>query len=147
MGVIANFLIFMNMRGATVLFAVMLCLLQSESRAASNESISVVGAGIGGAAFSYYLKQYGCDNDIRVFEANDYIGGRINEVTFGGQLEELGADAWSPVNLYIQEIVQDLNIPLANNTGVGNGEIGIWSKDGFSSWRKILIKNTAVDAC
>merc|ERR1712110_911535 len=123
-----------------VIFA--LCALWLDStHAASNDTISVVGAGIGGGAFSYYLKRFGCDNSIQVFEANNYIGGRINEINFGGQLLELGADAWSPVNLYLQEVVKELKIPLANNTGVGNGEIGIWGKEGLATWKKIVVKN------
>ena len=37
------------------------------------------------------------------------------------KLEEIGADAWSPVNFYIQELVKDLGIDIGNSSFTGNG--------------------------
>lgn len=62
-------------------------------------------------------------------------------------MEEIGADAWSPVNYYIQELQQELGIELGNDTYVGNGQVGIWSSDGFVAYKKIALQNIDTDAC
>lgn len=62
--------------------------------------VAIVGAGIGGAACSYFLHQFAPDILIDVYEKNDIVGGRLKHVTFGGEVCEVGGDAWSSVSKY-----------------------------------------------
>jgi predicted NAD/FAD-binding protein len=59
--------------------------------------VAVVGAGIGGAACSYFLHQFAPNTLVDVYEKEDIVGGRLKHVTFGGEVCEVGGDAWSSV--------------------------------------------------
>ena len=92
----------------------------------SRTKVAVVGAGIGGASFSYYLTQLFPSDSllIDVYETNDYIGGRLKHTNIGGHAYDLGGDVWSSVNEYMVSLAQELDIPvddtpINNSTGFG----------------------------
>lgn len=84
--------------------------------------VAVVGAGIGGAAFSHYLqrelKKAGLPPaKITVFERNGYIGGRIQEapsVWKKGPDSELGAHYWAGHHVNMEALQQELNVSLSD---------------------------------
>lgn len=127
-----------------------------------SQRISIVGAGIGSAACSYYLDKLGNITEVDVFDSNDYIGGRVKETFFGGEMVELGADAWSVVNFYMQSIVKDLNISAKCSSDSNeylnfrsftqskayskDNNFGIWNGK-FIEWKKILLENLDIHYC
>lgn len=75
--------------------------------------ICVIGAGIGAAASSFYIRNRSlsaCGGNahvnITVFESRDYIGGRLKHIEFGPQRAkiEVGGAAWMSSNLYIRQL-------------------------------------------
>jgi len=92
--------------------------------------IAIIGAGIGGAACAYYTHKFGPNTVIDVYEQNSIAGGRLKHVTFGGEVVEVGGDAWSSVNYYLMEIMKDLIVPISNNSFDGNGKMGFFQGDG-----------------
>ena len=57
------------------------------------QSVAVVGAGIGGAAVAYYLRLANPGANVTVYEARDYIGGRLKHTMLHNTTIELGE--WS----------------------------------------------------
>ena len=55
-----------------------------------DRSIAIIGAGISGLTAAHALKKSGYNN-ITIFEAGDYIGGRINSMEVDGEVFETGA--------------------------------------------------------
>ena len=55
-----------------------------------NRSVAVVGAGMGGAAVAYYLRQADPTARVTVYEARDYIGGRLKHTVLHNTTIELG---------------------------------------------------------
>ena len=64
---------------------VFLCLLLS-LRLFCTEAlrVAVIGGGMGGASFAYYYSKLNPGADITVFEASDYLGGRLKHTTMHG---------------------------------------------------------------
>ncbi len=97
----------------------------------ATDDICIVGGGIGGASVAYFLSK---KQRIRVFESRDYIGGRLKHILMDGVTIELGGDAWSSANEYVEKIAKDLGInttsseptrlrdPISKNLGVWTGE-------------------------
>jgi len=76
-----------------------------------NRRVVVIGAGIGGGAFSYYWRKMHPEDDLVVFENRDYIGGRLKHVVMHGQVVELGGDAWSTaVNEYVVALAKEFGL-------------------------------------
>jgi len=99
----------------------------------ASKNVAIIGAGIGGGSTAYYLSKYAPRNsnpDIYIFEKENRIGGRMKHVTIGGEVCEVGADAWSSVNTYLMELYKELKIPLDNSGYDGNGEIGFYEGNG-----------------
>lgn len=75
---------------------------------------AVVGAGIGGAATAYYLRQeFGPGVKIDVFEDGS-VGGRLATVKIGDYEYETGGSVIHPLNLHMKHFVDKLgkfNIP------------------------------------
>ena len=73
--------------------------------------ISIVGAGIGGASVAFYHRKISSAGTVRVFDTNDYIGGRLKHAKIAGQVVELGGDAWSTAaNHYVVQLVKELGL-------------------------------------
>nr|XP_046231404.1 prenylcysteine oxidase 1 isoform X2 [Scatophagus argus] len=74
------------------------------------KKIAVVGAGIGGTAAAYYLRQeFGASVKIDVFEPAD-VGGRLATVTIGDYEYETGGSAIHPLNLHMKHFIEKLGI-------------------------------------
>ncbi|CAL9683484.1 unnamed protein product [Knipowitschia caucasica] len=75
------------------------------------KKIAVVGAGIGGSAAAYYLRQeFGPGVQIDVFEPGE-IGGRLSTVRMGDHEYEVGGAIIHPLNLHMKHFVDTLGIP------------------------------------
>lgn len=74
------------------------------------KKIAVVGAGIGGTATAYYLRQeFGPGVQIDVFESGA-IGGRLETVKMGDYEYEVGGAIIHPLNLHMKHFVDKLGI-------------------------------------
>lgn len=74
------------------------------------KKIAVVGAGIGGTATAYYLRQeFGPGVKIDVFESGA-IGGRLETVKIGDYEYEVGGAIIHPLNLHMKHFVDRLGI-------------------------------------
>lgn len=78
--------------------------------------VAVIGAGIGGGAFAHFFKLAHPDAEVVVYEARDYIGGRLKHTTLHNQTVELGGDAWSEVaNPYVVALAKELGVRRARS--------------------------------
>lgn len=68
----------------------------------------MVGAGIGGTAAAYYLRQeFGAGVKIDVFEPGT-VGGRLATVNIGNYEYETGGSVIHPLNLHMKEFIEKL---------------------------------------
>lgn len=68
----------------------------------------MVGAGIGGTAAAYYLRQeFGPGVKIDVFES-DVVGGRLATVKIGDHEYETGGSVIHPLNLHMKHFIEKL---------------------------------------
>lgn len=68
----------------------------------------MVGAGIGGTAAAYYLRQeFGAGVKIDVFEPGD-VGGRLATVKMGDYEYETGGSVIHPLNLHMKHFIEKL---------------------------------------
>ncbi|KAF6725893.1 Prenylcysteine oxidase [Oryzias melastigma] len=75
------------------------------------KKIAVVGAGIGGTAAAFYLRQeFGPAVKIDVFESGT-VGGRLATVKIGDYEYETGGSVIHPLNLHMKEFIEKLGIP------------------------------------
>ncbi|XP_057675807.1 prenylcysteine oxidase 1 [Corythoichthys intestinalis] len=95
-----------------------ICLSIRRSLASSPEllepptNIAVVGAGIGGAAAAFYLRQeFGATVKIDVFEPGD-VGGRLATAEMAKQEYETGGVVIHPLNLHMKHFVDKLGISM-----------------------------------
>ena len=90
-------------------------------------NIAVIGAGIAGLSAGYQLKKAGLSPVI--FEAEDYIGGRMSSETVDGFLIEKAAYTFPEFHKNIIRLLDQLNIsdtliptPGTSSTFAGNGD-------------------------
>ncbi|XP_060918160.1 prenylcysteine oxidase 1 [Labrus mixtus] len=75
------------------------------------KKIAVVGAGIGGTAAAFYLRQeFGAGVKIDVFEPES-VGGRLATVKMGDHEYETGGAVIHPLNLHMKHFIEKLGIP------------------------------------
>lgn len=75
------------------------------------KKIAVVGAGIGGSAAAYYLREeFGAGVKIDVFEPGT-VGGRLATVKIGDYVYETGGAVIHPLNLHMKHFIEKLGIP------------------------------------
>lgn len=71
----------------------------------------MVGAGIGGAATAYFLRQeFGAGVKLDVFEAAA-VGGRLATVKIGDHEYETGGAVIHPLNLHMKHFIDNLGKP------------------------------------
>lgn len=76
----------------------------------------MVGAGIGGTAAAYYLRQeFGAGVKIDVFEPGT-VGGRLATVNIGNYEYETGGSVIHPLNLHMKEFIEKLGKKKFNST-------------------------------
>lgn len=69
---------------------------------------AVVGAGIGGTAAAFYLRQeFGAGTKIDVYEPGD-VGGRLATVKIGDHEYEMGGAVIHPLNLHMKHFIEKL---------------------------------------
>jgi phytoene dehydrogenase-like protein len=119
----------------------------------SGQKIAVIGAGIAGASTAYYTKQKLPNATIVVFDARDYIGGRLHHITFAGETVELGGAAWTGANEYMQELASAMHVPVKGSTASSGsnvpgtlgapikGKLDIWQGDSFVNIERVSEKN------
>ncbi|ODV74811.1 FAD/NAD(P)-binding domain-containing protein [Cyberlindnera jadinii NRRL Y-1542] len=111
--------------------------------------IAVIGAGAGGTSFSYYLQRYTSHAfDIKIFDGNNYIGGRSTTVgNYAAKQQassnpdvlnssvELGGSVFVAPNKILVNAVEEFGL---TTDGVGNkhnkalqGTIGVWNGTEF----------------
>ncbi|XP_031133864.1 prenylcysteine oxidase 1 [Sander lucioperca] len=79
------------------------------------KKIAVVGAGIGGTAAAFYLRQeFGAGVQIHVFEPGA-VGGRLATVNIGDHEYETGGSVIHPLNLHMKHFIEKLGIPPRKN--------------------------------
>lgn len=68
----------------------------------------MVGAGIGGTAAAFYLRQeFGAGAKIDVYEPGD-VGGRLATVKIGDHEYEMGGAVIHPLNLHMKHFIEKL---------------------------------------
>lgn len=78
---------------------------------AQPRKIAVVGAGIGGTAAAFYLREeFGPGVKIDVFEPGD-VGGRLATVKIGDYEYETGGSVIHPLNLHMKHFIERLGLP------------------------------------
>lgn len=88
------------------------CLASAPELKAQPRNIAVIGAGIGGTAAAYYLRQeFGPGVKIDVFES-DTVGGRLATVKIGDHEYETGGSVIHPLNLHMKHFIEKLGIPV-----------------------------------
>ncbi|XP_049595025.1 prenylcysteine oxidase 1 [Syngnathus scovelli] len=96
--------------GAFLLLAICHSFASTQELHKPPSNIAVVGAGIGGSAAAFYLRQeFGPTVKIDVFEPGD-VGGRLATAQIANQEYETGGVAIHPLNLHMKHFVDKLGI-------------------------------------
>ncbi|XP_066495505.1 prenylcysteine oxidase 1-like [Tiliqua scincoides] len=100
--------------------------------------IGVIGAGIGGTAAAYFLRQrFGKDVLIDVFERGE-VGGRLATLNLEGQDYEAGGSILHPLNLHMKHFVKDLGLSTPQGQGgllgIYNGDEFVYEESGWYIW-------------
>jgi len=99
-----------------------------------SSTVCIVGAGIGGSSVAHFLRKYSPQStpatNIRVFERNGVVGGRIATVTLAGETFEAGASILHPKNLHTVDYVKILNLKV-KEPGSDSLSLGIWNGKEF----------------
>lgn len=116
----------------------------------TSPQVCVVGAGIGGASFAYFLKQYSCNSvnspcltNIHLFERQSIVGGRTATVTIAGDIFEAGASIIHPNNFHAVRFASLLGLRSkskssefkpdgnASDSATSHSWFGIWDGSSF----------------
>lgn len=104
---------------------------------ASTARVVIVGAGLGGLACAYQLKQAGVN--ATVYEASDRLGGRCwsNTTTFPGQVAENGGELIDTSHFELRRLAGELGLVMddlaAYDTDAG-GQITFWIDGARYTW-------------
>lgn len=111
--------------------------------------VCIVGGGIAGGSTAHFLQKLLAENgfaraDVSVFEANDYIGGRLKHIEFHGSTLEVGGAAWAHNNHLMMSMAKELGM---NITGSQTDEeklrySAVWTGTGFAPIYKELITSS-----
>ncbi|XP_066495720.1 prenylcysteine oxidase 1-like [Tiliqua scincoides] len=105
--------------------------------------IGVIGAGIGGTAAAYFLRQkFGRDVLIDVFERGE-VGGRLATLNVDGQDYEAGGDVIHPQNLHMKHFAKDLGLSTLQRQfsplGIYNGDEFVFEESSYYLWNLIKL--------
>ena len=76
----------------------------------SQPRVAIVGGGIGGSAAARLIRKKFPKAEIAVFEAEDRIGGRLNEFIIAGRRYECGGTIIHEKNQEMQRLVEELGL-------------------------------------
>lgn len=73
--------------------------------------VAVIGAGIGGCAAAYFLRELGGQNlDVHVFSATKIGAGRAGLIKLNGRFYEGGASLFHSTNKYVTDFAREFGI-------------------------------------
>lgn len=101
--------------------------------------IAVVGAGIGGCAFSYFAKKYLPNTEVTIYEAQNRIGGRVLTQHYAGSDFELGAAFFNDTNKLIVDLVKAEQLKAKRLEERGNFAVWNGSKLIFKSSKQSAV--------
>ncbi|KAI4317379.1 hypothetical protein L6164_025251 [Bauhinia variegata] len=111
----------------------LLALSQAQHALSSSSTVCIIGSGIGGSSVAHFLRQYLPESvpppNIRMFERNGVVGGRIATVTVAGETFEAGASILHPKNFHAVNYTKLLN--LKAKTSSDSFSMGIWDGKTF----------------
>ncbi|KAK9292445.1 hypothetical protein L1049_020417 [Liquidambar formosana] len=94
-------------------------------------TVCIIGSGIGGASLSYFLRHHSAGvGQIRVFERNGIVGGRMAIVSIAGETFEAGASILHPKNYHAANFTKLLNLTV-KKPSLSSSSIGIWDGKRF----------------
>eukprot|EP01084_Bolivina_argentea_P285442 489501_1 len=145
----------MSLKLSWLCFCIILCCLV-HGREEPGPNIAVIGAGVGGSSFSYYIREllpHG--TNITVYEAAKEVGGRVNSFSFADSNSvddnrhhpksyeiEQGASIIYTGNMLAQEAVRKFQLKTFNapsqSVGFWNGQTLVATKDGFFKLLKTI---------
>lgn len=147
-------MIMMTMTMKMMIFLVFLSCSGAEAEAVTAPRIAIVGAGIGGAATAYFVRQELPTARVTVFEAAPRVGGRIESFRWHGRVYELGAEVFTTFNYVMHQLLcggtapSPLNVTILGCSAADpaatdhdhedeESDDGIWVWDGASlePWR------------
>lgn len=99
-------------------------------------SVCIVGSGIGGSSLAHFLRHHSApdaDFNIRIFERNGVVGGRMATVNVSGDVFEAGASILHPKNLYALQYTKLLNLTIRepSSSSSASPSLGIWDGHNF----------------
>jgi protoporphyrinogen oxidase len=128
--------------------------------------VAVVGCGIGGSAFSFYLQDSLRNTSapvatITAYERSAFVGGRLQHIIFGKQEAkiEVGGAAWTSSNQMMTELARRMNITVDRSSRSSrssetistttplhlgpllNTKVGIWNGTGFAEIVKEVLNH------
>ncbi|XP_066570284.1 prenylcysteine oxidase 1 [Amia ocellicauda] len=98
--------------GPVLFLGLSLCIASAPELREAPKKIAVVGAGVGGTAAAYFLRQeFGAEVQIDVFEAGQ-VGGRLASVHVEGAEYDAGVSGFHPLNLHMKHFADTLGLPV-----------------------------------
>ncbi|EXB56421.1 Farnesylcysteine lyase [Morus notabilis] len=101
-------------------------------------TVCIVGSGIGGSSVAHFLRLFSTSLDdavfdIRMFERNVVVGGRMATVDLSGEVFEAGASILHPKNLYALNYTNLLNLTIKepSSSASSSPSLGIWDGKKF----------------
>ena len=136
-------------------YFLLLTLALATATLTSPPRVAVIGCGIGGSAFSFYLNDalHNISSplaNITTYERSPFIGGRLQHIIFGKQQAkiEVGGAAWTSSNQMMTELARRMNITatkkeekekekekekeIEKEEPLLNSKVGIWNGTGFT---------------
>ncbi|WP_324028296.1 FAD-dependent oxidoreductase [Maribacter sp. BPC-D8] len=74
-----------------------------------NTSVVIIGAGLTGLLTAYRLQELGFD--VKVLEARERIGGRINTIESGKVKVEMGATWFNEAHYHLLDVIEEFKVP------------------------------------
>ena len=74
-----------------------------------NTSVVIIGAGLTGLLTAYRLQELGFD--VKVLEARERIGGRINTIVSGKAKVEMGATWFNESHYHLLDVIEEFKVP------------------------------------
>lgn len=100
--------------------------------AGEDETVCIIGGGIGGSSAAHFLRRRHYDGPIRMFERNAVVGGRMATVTLaGGHTFEAGASILHPKNYHALGFAGLLNLSIEIDGDDDCESLGIWDGHRF----------------
>ncbi|CAM9405134.1 unnamed protein product [Pylaiella littoralis] len=110
-------------------------LVQADGRRSSDKvSVAVIGAGIGGSAASYFLRDALDEHfqaKIVVFDAAEKVGGRTDHFVYDGKALESGASVIYTGNAHIFNLTERVHLKKLDSSKQEGSNTGLWDGERF----------------